>query len=309
VALVQPTLNPAQERVLRELMGAGEPRPEFSSDLSHRLRDRLKQGLAELDGRLELADQELYVSKSALGRLFQCERYATVDDFEWNAVTAKGAVAHRAIELGVFTPGAPPPLELVDLSIARHIDDDGSIAGWLRDAPSTDIGELRARASDEVISFFECFPPIKAEWRPRTETPVKQTIGRITLQARVDLAFGRSDQGRAGVLIIDLKTGRPYPGHVDDLRFYALLQTLKIGVPPFRTASYYLDAASWHHEDVTEELLEVTVRRVIDGANRLGELQLDERTARFTSGPACGWCRLSPECEGAAAWASRDRDE
>jgi hypothetical protein len=287
-------------------MAAGQPRPEFSPDLSHRLRDGLKQGVADLDGRLELVDQELFVSKSSLARVFQCERYSTVDDFDWNATTAKGSVAHRAIELGVFTPGAPSPLELVDLAIARHTEDDGSLAGWLRQATPTEVGELRARASDEVIAFFECFPPIKADWRPRTETPVKQTIGRITLQARVDLAFGRSEQNRAGVLIIDLKTGRPYPGHVDDLRFYALLQTLKIGVPPFRIASYYLDAASWHHEDVTEELLEVTVRRVVDGANRLGELQLDERPPGITPGPACGWCRLSPDCEGATAWADRD---
>jgi hypothetical protein len=302
-------VNPAQERVLHELMALGQPRPSFPRDLSHQLRDALKQGVANVDGRLELADEELYVSKAALTHVFQCERYSTLDDFEWNPTSAKGSVAHRAIELGVFMSDAPPPLDLVDLAVSRHIDDDGSLGGWLRDASPADIGELRASAGDEVTAFFDCFPPIKTEWRPRTESPVKQTIGRITLQARVDLAFGRSDPERAGVLIIDLKTGRPFAGHIDDLRFYALLQTLKVGVPPFRVASYYLDSASWHHEDVTEELLEITVRRVVDGIVKLAELQLGEREPTYTPGPQCGWCGLSESCEGAQVWAERARPE
>src|SRR6185295_13955780 len=140
-----------------------------------------------------------------------------------------------------------------------------------------------------VTSFQDCFPPLKSSWRPRTEAPAKHRIGQVLLRARVDLALGRSEGQRAGMLIVDFKTGRPYPAHMDDLRFYALVETLRIGVPPFRVASYYLDSATWHAEDITEEVLGVTVRRVLDGAVKLAELTLREREATFNPGPACRW--------------------
>ena len=51
---------------------------------------------------------------------------------------------------------------------------------------------------------------------------------------------------------IDLKTGRITPTHRDDLRFYALIETLRSRQAPRRLASYSLDAARLDDEDVTE---------------------------------------------------------
>jgi CRISPR/Cas system-associated exonuclease Cas4 (RecB family) len=126
--------------------------------------------------------------------------------------------------------------------------------------------------------------------------------GTIVLRGKVDLAHGRPVGNEARVLIVDVKTGRPYPTHLDDLRYYALLETLRSKVPPFRVASYYLEAARWQAEDITEELLEVAVRRVVAGVEKLVELRLGERAPTTSPGPACGYCRLRTECAGAQDW-------
>jgi hypothetical protein len=108
------------------------------------------------------------------------------------------------------------------------------------------------------------------------------------------------------VLIVDLKTGWSYPHHFDDLRFYALLQTLKTGVPPYRVASYYLDSATFHHEDVTPATLEIAAGRAVDGVRKIARLLEDGSEAAINPGPACRWCRLRDDCEGPGQLPDRD---
>ena len=128
------------------------------------------------------------------------------------------------------------------------------------------------------------------------------------LWGKVDLVLGvaRGDEARS--LIVDLKTGRSYPGHLDDLRFYALVQTLRIGVPPFRVASYYLDTATFHAEDVTAEMLAVAVRRTVDGAVKMARLLDPATPAALSPGPTCTWCTLRTTCEGPASYQASRAD-
>jgi hypothetical protein len=287
-------------------MGLGEERPTFEPDLARGLRADLRQALEPVDERLELAGTELHVSKGGLARVHQCERHFANPDFEWGPATARGWVAHKAIELGVFATGERAPMDLVDMALDRQLEESDGLGEWLLTAAAPELAELRAEATALVTSFEECFPPLKSSWRPRTEAPAKHRVGQVVLRAKVDLALGRSEGPRAGMLIVDFKTGRPYPAHMDDLRFYALVETLRIGVPPFRVASDYLDSATWHAEDITPELLAITVRRVGDGAVKMAELQLEERAPTFTPGPACRWCTLRTTCEGPSLLAAAE---
>jgi hypothetical protein len=287
-------------------MGLGQARPTFGRDLAKELRADLRRALEAVDERLGLAGIELHISKSGLSQVHQCERNWSNPDFEWSTATARGWIAHKAIELGVFATGDRAPRDLVDMALDRQLQEQDDLGRWLLEAPAEEVAELRAEATNHVSAFEECFPPLKAKWRPRTECPVKHQIGQVVLRARVDLALGRSEGDRAGMLIVDFKTGRPYPAHMDDLRFYALVETLRIGVPPFRVASYYLDTATWHAEDITDDLLAITVRRVADGAVKMAELKLSEREATFTPGPACRWCSVRTACEGPATLEDAD---
>jgi hypothetical protein len=307
-------LTPSQRRVVDELMMAGRgARPHFPDDLARHLRAELHDALADAADRLTLLDAELHVNKAELARVHQCERLhqaeATAGFPGWSKDTARGIVAHKAIELGVFMAGEPAPLELVDAAIDRIVEegDDRSPRSWLLEAPATEVAELRSSANDLVCKFEESFPPLKKKWRPRLESPVRVELhgGRIVLRSKVDLALGKAEGTQAGVLVVDFKSGRAYPHHIDDLRYYALLETFRSGVPPFRVASYYLDAGTWVGEDISEELLAITMRRVIDGVIKLAALRTSEREPTFTPGPACGYCRLRDTCEGATVWAEQ----
>src|SRR5262249_11659648 len=119
--------------------------------------------------------------------------------------------------------------------------------------------------------------------------------------------LGQADGTQARVLLVDLKTGQPAAAHADDLRLYALLETLRVGVPPFRLASYYLDSGTWHAEDLTEDVLVAASRRLIDGVAKVGELRFEGRPATVAPGPACRSCPARDDCEGATVWARQRR--
>ena len=306
-------LTPAQLDVVDDLLALGQARPTFHEGLAVQLLDLLEDGLGPVFQLL--GPVELVVNKTALNQVHACEAHHLAESdvpFEWSVASCRGTVAHRALELAVFRPGVgrreATPLELVDEAMNRLIQtgEDWSPRDFLRGADPAELAEVRGGACDVVTKFQECFPPLAASWRPRLESTCRVELGgsAITLRSKVDLALGRPSGYEARVLIVDVKTGRPYPTHLDDLRFYALLETLRSRVPPFRVASYYLEAARWQAEDVTEDVLVVAAHRVVDGVTTLADLRLGLRQPTTTPGPACTYCRRRTDCPGAQEWTS-----
>lgn len=289
-------LNPAQQRVIDLLGKTDGPRPVPPEDLGEELRAELDEAFAAAAAAIP-HDRPLFVSKHVLTGVHQCEAHhlAGDGDFEWSPATARGTVAHKAIELGVHVVGLPVPADLVDEAIARLIDSTAPVARYLEALGQYDRAELRSLAVNHVSRFFECFPPLKSTWVPRTESRVAKDFaqGRVRLSGKVDLTLGRG----ADKVIIDLKTGWPNPAHREDLRFYALLETLTLGVAPRKVASYYLDSAEAHPEDVTEGTLVAAARRTAAGVLRLIELQYEHAEPSRRPGPSCRWCPLSEDCE------------
>ena len=119
----------------------------------------------------------------------------------------------------------------------------------------------------------------------------------MVLQGKIDLTLGRADGKRAGKVLIDLKSGKLRASHLDDLRYYALIETIRIGVPPRRLASYYLDQGRFHPEDVNEDLLFAAAGRAAAGIRQMIELQLNHRDPGLMVGPQCRWCAIRDTCE------------
>jgi len=298
--------------VVDELLAFDQPRPHFSPALAESLRRRMEEALSPVADAL---DRPLRVGKHDISSVHTCEAYfrAEKDSFAWAPRTSYGAIAHRALRLSISLRDDPAPLDLVDMAIDAYVADDqgdGGLGRYLQSASPVDLGELRAQANDVVFQFLECFPPLQRDWRPRTDTPilVKLCAERVSLRGRPDLAFGQARGEEAGVLIVDLKTGWSYPHHFDDLRFYALLQTLKTGVPPYRVASYYLDSATFHHEEVTPAILEIAAGRAVDGIRKIARLLEQDGPAAITPGPTCRWCRLRDDCDGPGQLSEPDSD-
>jgi hypothetical protein len=309
-AINRPDLNPAQEQVLELLGATADERPTFDAALRHELRAELETQLGHLAGDLD-PDDPFFVSKHKLGSVHGCEVRMLADEdagFEWSVPTARGTVAHKAVELSVHWRGEPNPTELVDESIARLSNDGSSLAEFLQRAGEVDLAELRGEALDRVTKFLESFPPLQSRWRPVTESRARVEVldGRVILSGKVDLSLGQARGTTAGKVLIDLKTGGFAPVHLDDLRFYALLETIRLGVPPRLVATYYLDSGHPQTEAITVGLLESTVARVADGVERLVGLAHGTIEPRLRPGPACSWCVALPDCEAGRAHLALD---
>ena len=109
-------------------------------------------------------------------------------------------------------------------------------------------------------------------------------------------------------VIIDLKSGFPAPAHRDDLRFYALLETLRLGVPP-RLLARLPRRRPGPAEAVTVPLLEAALAAVIDGIHKMVSLA-NGREPTLVPGPSCRCCRLAGHRgggpEAGATWETAD---
>jgi hypothetical protein len=308
VALQAIELNPAQEQVLRALRAAPGERPEFDRGLRDELRAELEDRLSPLVPMLDtLGIDQLWVSKHRLSSVSGCEvRFLAEEEagFEgWTVPMARGTVAHRAIELSMHMRGEPVPGALVDEAIARTTEADSSLGDWMQTITEGDRADLRGEAVDRVSSFIELWPPLKPQWRPRTESKVGADLlgDRVHLAGKVDLTVGMPEGMVAGKVLIDLKTGGFSPSHLEDLRFYALIETIKLGVPPRRVATQYLDTGKLLAEDVSRATLDAAVRRVGECVRRWLELRGPDAGPVTKTGPACRWCPVLSSCAAGTA--------
>jgi hypothetical protein len=301
-----------QQRTLDGLMARTVERPVFADDLADRLRSHLDAGLAAL-----VFPRPLWLNKHRLNHHAKCDGLFAAEllnegpPFEHRFATAAGLLAHKAVELDIPRRRQDPVTELVERSAdGVTAGDDGFAAYWNALDPVA-RSEICAEAVRLVEQFRMSFPPLLPEWTPLVEFPVRQVFGAVTLSGRVDIVLGSQDPDvpmRARRLAIDLKTGRAYPEFPEDMRLYALLLTLRTGVPPFRVASVFLDSGEWQAEDVTEQTLFHAADRVIDTAASAAEL-LSGHAAELRPGRYCGWCPRRKTCSALAAAQQEEPDE
>ncbi len=296
-----PRLNPAQQQITDQLGATFEERPRFRDDLGEYLRHELEVELAPLLAEVE--GETLFVSKHDLTSVHGCEaRFVAERDveFAWSVPLARGSVAHKAIELLVTWRGEPQPLDLVEHALARLQHQERSVGVFIQSLDEAERAELAGSANDLVAAFLETFPPLRRRWRPVAESRVRADLCRntVALSGRIDLSLGRADGNVAGKVVIDLKTGRPRPAHREDLRFYALLEAMKIGIPPRLLVSYYLDSGTPEIEEVSEDVLDAAARRLVDGVGRIVALKdLSADQATTSPGGGCRFCPLATVCD------------
>ncbi len=302
--IAKASLNAAQQQVLDQL--GSTDRPVFDPALRAQLRHELDQAFEPMIPAIP-KDEPLFVSKRSIGMVHSCEQLFVADkteEFQWSVPIARGIVSHKAIELLVGYRGNPTPLELVESAIARLENDAYGPGDFLLGLDEGERAELVALANDRVTTFMETFPPLERNWRPVTESKVRAEFanGQIQLSGKIDLQLGYARGNEAGKVTIDLKTGRSHRTHIDDLRFYALIDTLKTGTPPRLLVSYYLEQGTPHTEAVTEDLLWTAARRTAEAIGRMVELQSEGVVPERTPSGACTFCPLRTSCEAGVAF-------
>lgn len=301
-------LNEAQQRVVHELGATSAQRPVFPDGLAAGLREHLTNSLRPLAERLD-ADERLFVSKFLLSQVLGCETrhlHEMDREFAWSVPVARGTVAHKAIELSVHWRTVPIATELVDQAIARLTNDGSGIADYLLHLPEAEHAELRSDASNATQAFLDGFPPLRSrpQWRPAVEVRGRYEFldSKVILSGKVDLSLGGPTGDRSGRVFIDLKTGRRSRSHVDDLRYYALIETVRYGTPPRALASYYLDESRLSTETVSQDILWSTADRVIAAIERHRTLLAGEDRPLLRPSVACRWCGLLPDCDAGRNW-------
>lgn len=306
----EPELNPAQQETLDRLRARPEDRPRYPTDLRDRLRRTLEE---ELSGpATAIPDGEtLFVSKRALAGVHGCEaRWKAEEDegFTPSVPVVVGSVAHKAIELSLNRSGPREPADLVDRALTRLAGSERWMGEWLEACDDDDRAEVRSLAVAKVSAFAELWPPLATSWRPVTEAAVRQDLlgRRITLSGKVDLSLGQADGRTARKVIVDLKTGRFTLHHRDDLRFYALVETLRVGTPPRAVATSYMESGELHVEDVTEGALDTAVARTVDGIDRIVAIRFGGDVPIRRPSGMCRRCSLLPTCDEGRAHLAED---
>jgi CRISPR/Cas system-associated exonuclease Cas4 (RecB family) len=284
----------------------------FDADFITELRAEMRAALDHFAQRLDI-DDEMWLSKHRVASVLDCEEHHLLpDEFAWTSANARGTIAHRAIELLLSWPerrGEPSPIELVDTALERLADEQRGIGQWIATLTPADEADVRGQASVRVTQFLENFPPLSKKWAPVTEASVRwPNSGPITLAGKVDLLFGRPNGRESRKVIIDLKTGRPNARHRQDLAFYALVETLVREVPPRKVATFYLDSAEAHADDVSERMLESAMRRTLDALHRLIELHTEKRPPTRRPGIGCRWCPINDACADGVAFLAMGPD-
>jgi hypothetical protein len=303
VAIDPDTLTPVQRKVLDGLLAPG-PRPVADLGVAPRLRAFLEERTEPALSHIPAGDRGLYVNKTALDALHCDGRYLDRLDttFSWTPAMVKGTLAHEGIAVDVAGGGSGDPAAVMDYAWGEFASSGRPAGDFLAGLGPVEAEALRGQATQILTEFRETFPPLDPAWHPRVEPELRVGLHerRVVLVGRPDLLIGRATRDRRRMLLIDLKTGqRHHQQDRADMRFYALLATLKYGVAPFRVATFYLAEGEWDHEDVDDEVLDAAARSVVEKVNRAAVLTYDrpdDGLLRLNAGPACRWCGRQPDC-------------
>jgi hypothetical protein len=296
-------LTDPQRRTLEQLIGTGE-RPVFPADLAQRLRDRIESAARGLDLRdaLWLGKERLHDHARCEG-LLQAQLLGEAAPFEHSPVSAGGVLAHKVVEVDMASREPLDPQGAAEVAARRLAQREERFGEHWDGLDPSEQEEVLMEAARLVTLFRGSFPPLRELRRtlaPVSELRVRAELlgGDLVLSGQVDLVLGLADRvepARGTRLTIDFKTGAARHEHVEDNRFYALLLTLRFGVPPYRVASFFLESGTWQAEDVTEQTLLHAADRVIAAARAAAALA-NGRDAALSPGRWCGWCPRAHTC-------------
>lgn len=294
---VETELNPLQQAVIDALGIPPEWEP-LPQQVIEALENQLISALEPIAGSFT-AEAPLRINKHHIATVHGCEKFHVLQRqaaFAWNINTVRGTIAHKGIELLLNWREPVIPAEIVDAAITSVAENPReSASGFLVSLTAHEMAELRGGVLGAVTNFIECFPPIKAQWRPMVEYSASYSLfdSSIIFSSRMDLVLG----GPGKKVIIDVKTGRLTPTHRDDLRFYALVESLRSRQTPRQLGSYSLDSARLESENVTHELLQSAVRRTAEGTLLIADLVQKTREPQVRPGAQCRWCPINDSCE------------
>jgi hypothetical protein len=301
-------LTPVQQEIVDRLVSPGQQRPNADLSLAAALRKELDHSLADL---LPLSSwsgaSPLWLRKESLSAVHACEEYfvATLyEPFQWNSAVAKGVVTHQAVRLHCGGhSGNEWDLVQDAISTLQQYPGSAGLGEFLSSLTEGGRADLISRALPAVETFFTSWPPL-GDTTAIPDYPVKTTLldRSVVVSGKVDVAFGSPRRVENDIqsrrVLLELKTGGEYVAeHRQDAFLYALLETLKTRVAPFRVATWYLDSGTLIVDTVDEDMLHSAMRRLSDGVRRVVELNEPEEIPIRKPGWRCRFCPCAEDCD------------
>lgn len=296
-------LTTAQREVFDNLLAVGATRPLSAPALASELSATLQTGCASALERWP--EGRLWFAKSQISNLLRCEgsipAYAASQTESYSSSVAVGVVSHRAIQIS-HTHRHLTPAAAVDAAIEASRDDE-KFSNWWDDQRAGLQSDLLCQMISRTVGFIDTFPPLPANWVPRFEESIQAKIGGLTLSARPDLVLGRPRPDmRQTMFLCDFKSGSLNDGHLLEARYYALVSTLRFGVPPFRSTVFSLASGEWTEPDINAEVLRATADTVVIAVNSYIDVMLERREPTYTPDRWCTWCPARDTCTAHAAY-------
>jgi len=293
-------LTSVQERILRDLVAIGAG-TAFPPGIEARFRRRIEREIEPF-----LPARPLRLWKERLNEHARCEGlFASVlageaPPFAYGPRSAEGTLVHKAIELEIGSSRPADPHEVADRAAVALAGDRQFGPYWVG-LDDLDRDGLLMRTVQTLESFRASFPPFHLLRRaivPVCEHWLEATFGGgvVTVVGKVDLMLNRPDPARGTRVLIDLKTGGAWPDHAEDMRLYALLYTIRYGIPPYRVATLFLRAGSTQAELVTERTLDRAADRVVAAVRTAARVSNGGHPRELRPGPHCGRCPRRASC-------------
>jgi len=300
-AAIQPMTASVLERdgLLRRLRGDGIPRPVIDPGLAGGLRDWLEDGLVEVASALPTGADVVRVNKESLNQVLLCEAHLAACRQGPRVRTgelARGSLVDALFRQWVTTGAIEDPW--ADAVGALEVDGDrDGVVAFVTELHVSARRRLMAEVAEHATNIAERWPVLSPAWLPRTQERLEVPLcgGRVVLAGVVDLVLGSPAQERASVCLVELKSGARRIEHRGDLHFYALLEALRSGAPPFRIATYYSGTGELDAEPVAEDTLVGALARALDGTIRLCRLAAGAEPVRRPN-HLCAWCVGLPGC-------------
>ncbi len=292
-------VRPSPADVLTRLRGDSSRRPVVDPGLAGGLRDWLEDGLAPALAALPPGAPSLRVNKETLNQVLACEAHLVARRSAPRALTGalvRGILVDAVFRQWVTMGHIGDPFTDAVAAVACEGDRD-EVAGFVAALPADERHQLAEEVADHARTISTTWQVPSSAWLPRTQERLEVPLagGRVVLTGVVDLALGAPAGERASVCVVEVKSGSRRLEHRGDLHFYALLETLRSGAPPFRIATYYTRTGELDAEDVGEDAIVGALHRLLAGVDAVCRMAGGAEPARNPN-PLCAWCAGLPDC-------------
>lgn len=152
----------------------------------------------------------------------------------------------------------------------RHDVGTSELTRYLDQLDADERARLRTDVTAHCVTLRRSLGPLPSAWLPRTSLRAHQRLvgGDLILRDVIDLMVGTTASDAASVALLDLTTSPLGEGTERAIRYHALVQTLRTGVTPLRSAAFSTATGDLWCHDVNDELLERGVDDVLEVLRR-----------------------------------------